>query len=139
MKKSLAKPAPHANKAADPAVNKKIHLALDWLSTQPENSLALVDELLAKDAGNPLLWVIATKANQRLGQFFQADECVDKALKIAPDYIEAIYAKSDLLYRSDRLAEAEIYLTDAVTRIGKSESRPLRSLFATVSAETEKI
>lgn len=138
MKKSLAKPAPHANKAAEPAVNKKIRLALDWLSTQPENSLALVDELLAKDVGNPLLWVIATKANQRLGQFFQADECVDKALKIAPDYIEAIYAKADLLYRSDRLAEAERYLTDAVTRIGKSESRPLRSLFATVLQKQKK-
>lgn len=138
MKKSLAKSAPHAQKAADPAVNKKIHLALDWLSTQPENTLALVDELLAKDAGNPLLWVIATKANQRLGQFFQADECVDKALKIAPDYIEAIYAKSDLLYRSDRLPEAEVYLTEAVTRIGKNDSRPLRSLYATVLQKQKK-
>lgn len=41
-------------------------------------------------------------------------------MKIDRTNVEAIYAKSDLLYRSDRLSEAEEYLTDAISRIDNS-------------------
>lgn len=136
MKKSLAKPV-LSKKNGDPA-NKKIHLAFDWLSTQPAHSLQLTNELLKKDPENPILWILATKANQRLGAFLMADDCINKALQIAPDYIEAIYAKSDLLYHSGRLEEAEIYLNDAVTRVEQRLARPLRALQATVLQALKK-
>lgn len=115
-----------------------MRLAVEWLSTRPDNALALVNELMVEHNENVLLWVIASRANQRLGQFFQAGECVDNALKLDPNNVEAIYAKSDLLYRSERLAEAEVYLTDAIARIDGNATRPLRLLHATILQKTKK-
>lgn len=138
MKKSSAKSFQNSNQSIDNALKDKMRLAVEWLSTQPENALALVNELMVEHKENLLLWVIASRANQRLGQFFQAGECVDKALKIDPNNVEAIYAKSDLLYRSERLAEAEVYLTDAITRIDGNATRPLRLLHATILQKTKK-
>lgn len=138
MKKSLAQSAINRNKNASNHHHKKIHQALDYLATEPAKSLKVIQELLAKDPSNPLLWVIATKANQRLGQFFAADECVKEALTLSPDYVEAIYAKSDLLYRSDRLDEAELFLSESVQRLDKETCRPLRSLHATVLQKTKQ-
>jgi D-3-phosphoglycerate dehydrogenase len=89
-------------------------------------------------SANYLLWVIAARAHQRLGQFVQAGECVDKALKIDPNNAEAIYAKSDLLYRSDRLNDAEKYLIEAIARLDTNSARPLRLLYATVLQKAKK-
>lgn len=138
MKKSFVKSAGSRHHPAHNPTHQQIHLALDWLSTHPANSLELTQSLLAADPENPLLWVIATKAHQRLGQFFQADECIGKALAFAPNFVEAIYAKSDLLYRSDRFEEAEIFLAKAVKTISPDEGRPLRSLYATVLQKMKK-
>lgn len=138
MKKSLAQSALNRNKNAVNPQHKKIHQALDFLATEPAKSLQIMQELLASDPSNPLLWVIATKANQRLGQFFAADECIKEALTLSPDYVEAIYAKSDLLYRSDRLDEAEVFLSESVQRLDKESCRPLRSLHATVLQKSKK-
>jgi tetratricopeptide (TPR) repeat protein len=108
------------------------------LSTQPEKSLNIANELLVEHSANYLLWVIAARAHQRLGQFVQAGECVDKALKIDPNNAEAIYAKSDLLYRSDRLNDAEKYLIEAIARLDTNSARPLRLLYATVLQKAKK-
>lgn len=137
MKKSSSRSSQISKQSLDNAVKEKMRLAVEWLSTRPENSLALVNELMV-DNHNNLLLVIAARANQRLGQFFQAGECIDKALKIDPTNVEAIYAKSDLLYRSERLAEAEEYLTDAISRIEGSATRPLRLLHATILQKAKK-
>ena len=138
MKKSLAQPKESRCKQAENPHHKQIHRALDCLATEPGRALQIIQKLLANDPENPLLWVIATKANQRLGQFFAADDCIQKALNLSPDYIEAIYAKSDLLYRSDRLAEAETFLSASVKKLDKTTCRPLRSLHATVLQKSKK-
>lgn len=138
MKKSYGKSFQNSNKNVNNTVNKKMHLAVDLLATKPENALTLVNELLVDNCDNPLLWVIATKANMRLGQFLQADECIEKALIIDPNNIDVIYAKSDLLYRSERLAEADAYLSNAITRTPSEVSRPLRLLYATIMQKTKK-
>ena len=132
MKKSVGNSSQKTNKTIDNTIDAKMRLAIEWLTTQPENALTLVNDLLESNNQNLLLWVIATRANTRLGQYFQAGECVDKALKIDANHIEAIYAKSDLLYRSERLVEAEVYLKDAITRTIGGTSRPLRLLYATI-------
>ena len=138
MKKSLAKPTKVKNTKTASAMKEKIQLAAELLSTQPANALQLLDKLLQQDSSNPLLWVLATKANQRLGQFFQAEECINNALGFAPDYIEAIYAKSDLLYRSERLHEAEEYLAQCIEKIDKKLTQRVRSLYATVLQKLKK-
>lgn len=138
MKKSVGNSSQKTNKTIDNTIDAKMRLAIEWLTTQPENALTLVNDLLESNNQNLLLWVIATRANTRLGQYFQAGECVDKALKIDANHIEAIYAKSDLLYRSERLVEAEVYLKDAITRTTGGTSRPLRLLYATILQKTKQ-
>ncbi|MBA0191909.1 MULTISPECIES: FkbM family methyltransferase [Pectobacterium] len=138
MKKSSEKAVVNKKKNADSATNQKIKLAAEWLSTQPGNALQLVTELLQRDEKNPLLLVIAGRAQQKLGNFFEAEQLINEALKHYPSYLEAIYAKADLLYRRERLEEAEIYLFDAIRMVAKYESRPLRSLQATVLQKLKK-
>ncbi len=138
MKKSPAKSFQNSEQPIDHSIKEKMRLAVEWLSTQPEKSLNVANELLVENATNYLLWVIAARAHQRLGQFFQAGECVDKALKIDSNNVEAIYAKSDLLYRSDRLAEAEEYLSTAIHQVEKNAANPLRLLLATVLQKSKK-
>ncbi|MFO3906265.1 FkbM family methyltransferase [Enterobacter hormaechei] len=138
MEKSFARSYKTSNKIVDNTVNKKMRLAVEWLEAQPDKALELVNELLTDNNENPLLWVIATRANLAIGEFSQADVCIDKALKIDPGNIEVIKAKSDLLYRCERMEEANVYLTDAITRITDSDSRPLRLLHATILQKTKK-
>ncbi|MCL6328454.1 tetratricopeptide repeat protein [Pectobacterium carotovorum subsp. carotovorum] len=138
MKKLPERTVAAKPKSSNSAVNKKIKLAAEWLATQPGNALQLVTELLQKDKKNPLLWVISGRAQQKLGNFFEAEQSIDEALKLHPSYLEAVYAKADLLYRRERLEEAEIYLFDVMHRVGKDESRPLRSLQATVFQKLKK-
>lgn len=125
-------------KSTEKSHHKKIHNALDYLANDPAKSLQMVQDLLSKDSDNPLLWVIATKAHQRLGQFAAADECIHKSLSISPDYIEAIYAKSDLLYRSERLEEAEQFLKESINKFDKTACRPLKALLATIFQNSKK-
>ncbi|MBQ4775578.1 O-linked N-acetylglucosamine transferase, SPINDLY family protein [Pectobacterium versatile] len=138
MKKSSEKAVVNKRKNADFATNQKIKLAAEWLSTQPGNALQLVTELLQKDEKNPLLLVIAGRAQQKLGNFFEAEQLINEALKLYPSYLEAIYAKADLLYRRERLEEAELYLSGVVNSAAKTESRPLRSLQGTVLQKLKK-
>ncbi|WP_168197589.1 FkbM family methyltransferase [Brenneria corticis] len=139
MKKSSARTVVAKKQNSHSAVkNKKIKLAAEWLSTQPENTLQLVTELLQKDAQNPLLLVIAGRAQQKLGNSFEAERYIDEALKIYPSYVEALHAKADLLYRRERVEEAETYLSDVLKRVPKEESRPLRAIQATVLQKLKK-
>ena len=138
MKKSFGKTSLKIDTTVDNAVNKKMRLAAEMLDSQPESALALTDELLVDNCENLLLWVVATKANLQLGRFTQANECVDKALSIDPNHVESIYAKSDLLYRSERLTEAELYLKESISRIPTAYSRPLRHLYATILQKQKK-
>ncbi|EHD22011.1 hypothetical protein BrE312_2631 [Brenneria sp. EniD312] len=138
MKKSSAKTVVAKQQNSHSAVNKKIKLAAEWLSIQPENALQLVTELLQKDTQNPLLLVIAGRAQQKLGNSFEAERYIDEALKIYPSYVEALHAKADLLYRRERLEEAEIFLSDVIKTVAKVESRPLRSIQATVLQKLKK-
>ncbi|MEI7125036.1 tetratricopeptide repeat protein [Pectobacterium versatile] len=138
MKKSSEKAVVNKKKNADSATNQKIKLAAEWLSTQPQNALQLVTELLQNDEKNPLLLVIAGRAQQKLGNFFEAEQSIDEALKLYPSYLEAIYAKADLLYRRARHEEAELYLSGVIKTVAKVESRPLRSLHATVLQKLKK-
>ncbi|URG50365.1 FkbM family methyltransferase [Pectobacterium quasiaquaticum] len=138
MKKSSKKSVVNKKKNPNSDVNKKVKLAAEWLSTQPGNALQLVTELLRNDEKNPLLLVIAARARQKLGNFFEAEQLIDDVLKLYPSYLEAIYAKADLLYRRERLEEAEIYLSSIIKAVAKAESRPLRSLYATVLQKLKK-
>jgi predicted O-linked N-acetylglucosamine transferase (SPINDLY family) len=138
MKKSSAKSFQNGKQSFDNTLKEQLRVAVEWLSTQPEKSLNIANELLVEHSANYLLWVIAARAHQRLGQFVQAGECVDKALKIDPNNAEAIYAKSDLLYRSDRLNDAEKYLIEAIARLDTNSARPLRLLYATVLQKAKK-
>ncbi|UEM40935.1 peptide-binding protein [Pectobacterium aquaticum] len=138
MKKSSEKAVVNKKKNADSATNQKIKLAAEWLSTQPGTALQLVTELLQKDEKNPLLLVIAGRAQQKLGNFFEATQSIDEALELYPSYLEAIYAKADLLYRRGMHEEAQIYLSDVIKTVSKVESRPLRSLHATVLQKLKK-
>ncbi len=131
-KKSRATPPAINNKNPINKVNYKVKRAAELLSTQPEHALQLAMDVLATDAENAYMWVVAMKAHQRLGQFSNAEECINKALEIYPGYIDAIYAKSDLLYESERFIEAEVYLLHTISRLSKKESRPLRTLLATI-------
>gem|GEM_PF-3504595 len=115
-----------------------MRLAVEWLDVQPAKALALVNDLLTENNDNILLWVIATRANLGLREFSQAEVCIEKALDIDPNHLEAIYAKSDLLYRCERLIEGEVFLTDAIPRITGGASRPLRLLYATILQKNKK-
>ncbi|SNY55537.1 O-linked N-acetylglucosamine transferase, SPINDLY family protein [Pantoea sp. GL120224-02] len=116
----------------------KIHRAVDLLSEKPAEALILAKELLCHDKNNPLLWVISARAQERIGDFFQAEESLNKALHFMPDYDEALYAKANLLYRRERFAEAELFLQGAIVKLNKEASRPLRSLLATVLQKLKK-
>ncbi len=113
MKKSLVTSVP--GKKMDSSTKEKIRLAAEWLPMQPARARHLLEELIEKDEGNPLLWVLMSKAHQRLETLIEAENCLNKALKIAPYYIEAVHAKADLLYSSGRLEEACRDLNEAVS------------------------
>jgi len=138
MEKSFASSYKSSNKTVDNTINKKMRLAVEWLEVQPAKALALVNDLLAENNDNILLWVIATRANLGLREFSQAEVCIEKAMDIDPNHLEAIYAKSDLLYRCERLIEGEAFLTDAIPRITGGASRPLRLLYATILQKNKK-
>lgn len=138
MKKSASKPVINNKKSTDSEFNAKIKRAVDLLSQNPADALILVNELIKKDEGNPLLWVISGRAHEKTGAFFEAEESLDKALKILPAYNEALYAKANLYYGRERFAEAEVFLQDAIPKLNHEESRPLRSLLATVFQKQKK-
>ncbi|XTZ39942.1 tetratricopeptide repeat protein [Salmonella enterica] len=138
MKKSSAVP-PVPNKHVSSAqINNKIKLAADMLTTQPDKALKIINELIEQDKGNPLLWVIAGRAYQKQGEFVKAERAVNEALNIIPDYIEALNAKANILYQTERLVECEEYLRSTLVRINSEHSRPLRSLLATVLQKSKK-
>ncbi|WP_286931852.1 tetratricopeptide repeat protein [Leclercia sp. UBA5958] len=138
MKKSSVKMVKKNNQSLDNTANNKMRLAIELLSSQPENALIIINELIVKDDENPLLWVIATKANIRLGKFLKAEASIDKALKLAPNDHEVIYAYSDLLFRSERLKEAETYLNEVLAVIEEEASLPLLSLKAVILQKAKK-
>ena len=113
MKKSLVTSTP--SKKMDSSTKEKIRSAAEWLPTQPARARQLLEELIEKDEGNPLLWVLMAKAYQRLERLTEAENCLNKALTIAPYYTEAVYAKADLLHSSGRLAEAIRDVNEAVS------------------------
>lgn len=136
MKKSLVKSA--SGKKLDSTTKKKIHSAAEWLSSEPARSLQLIMELVDQDAENPLLWVLMAKAHQQLGELVKAESCIDKALAITPNYTEAVYAKADLLYNSERFEEANNYLNDAVNHGACKSNREIRSLHAKLLLKLKK-
>lgn len=119
-------------------VRLKIHRAVDLLSQKPADALVLTAELLTTDEQNPLLWVISGRAQEKMGDFFQAEESLNKALLIKADYDEALYAKANLFYRRERFIEAEMFLLESIPKLSKDASRPLRSLLATVLQKLKK-
>ncbi len=132
MKKSASNTAITKQKSTDSGFNARIRRAADLLSQNPADALTLVSELILADESNPLLWVISGRANEKLGKFFEAEESLNKALELFPAYNEALYAKANLYYNRERYAESEIFLIEAIPKLGHEESRPLRSLLATV-------
>ncbi|WP_437612089.1 O-linked N-acetylglucosamine transferase family protein [Erwinia sp. V71] len=108
------------------------------MTQNPADALVLLNELLQRDAQNPLLWVLSGRAHERQGAFFEAEQSLNKALELYPSYNEALYAKANIFYNSDRMAEAEIFLQDAIKKLNHEESRPLRSLLATVLQKQKK-
>ncbi|MCH2682181.1 tetratricopeptide repeat protein [Leclercia adecarboxylata] len=138
MSKSTDKIASHYVNMSNAAVLKKIRQALLDLSTHPEKALSLINQLLSDGTNNALVYIIACKANQQLGRYSLAEESIEKALRIDPNSEEAIFTKADMLYKSDRVKDAENYLKDIVLRFGKKETRPLRALYATVLLKQKK-
>lgn len=116
----------------------KIQRAVDLLAQQPAEALALTTELLSRDDQNPLLWVVCGRAQEKVGDFFNADESLNKALSINANYDEALFAKGNLYYRQDRLDEAEVFLINAISKLDNETSRPLRSLLATIQQKLKK-
>lgn len=119
-------------------INDRMRLAVDLLKTSPAESNEIVNALLSNDPENPLLWVISCRANQWLGNIYLAEKSIDTALTLRPGYVEALYTKSDLLYRNDRFDEAESFITRAINGIGNTESRPLRALYGTILQKQKK-
>lgn len=113
MKKSLVTSTP--GKKMDSSTKEKIRQAAEWLPKQPARARQLLEKLIEKDEGNPLLWVLMAKAYQRLETLTEAENCLNKALTIAPYYTEAVYAKAELLYSSGRLEEACCEINEAIS------------------------
>ncbi|QUG76161.1 tetratricopeptide repeat protein [Erwinia sp. E602] len=138
MKKSTSGSALSTPPATDPAVAAQLRRAMEILSEKPQESLAIVTPLLKKNAHNSLVWVVASRTWEKLGKYFDAEEAVEKALTLTPDYSEALYAKANLLYVRERFDEAEIFLAEAIGRVNDDESRPLRTLRATILQKQKK-
>ena len=138
MKKSASRPVINKKNSAGSEFNVKIRRAADLMTKSPADALVLLNELLQRDAQNPLLWVLSGRAHERQGDYFEAEQSLNKALELFPAYNEALYAKANVLYNSDRMPEAEIFLRDAIAKLNHEESRPLRSLFATVLQQQKK-
>ncbi|MXP52293.1 FkbM family methyltransferase [Pantoea sp. Seng] len=116
----------------------EIHRAVDFLSQQPAKTVQITSVLLKSDPNNPLIWVIHGRALEKTGDFYQAEESINKALNIKADYDEALYAKANLLYNRDRLEESELFLVEALPKLTGEASRPLRALLATVLQKLKK-
>ncbi|MBJ6421161.1 hypothetical protein [Enterobacter roggenkampii] len=54
MKKSPATSFPNSKQAINNLLNEKMRLAVDWLTTSPQDSLALVNELMVNNKDNIL-------------------------------------------------------------------------------------
>jgi len=116
----------------------KVEQAYELLSKNPEMALQQLKKIISSNQKVPVLWVLAGRAYQRLGQFSDAEKCINRALILQPDYPEALYALADLMFVAERYNELEIFLTDKIRVLSIDLSLPLRALLANVFQKNKR-
>ncbi|MFC7776985.1 hypothetical protein ACFQW4_07900 [Pantoea sp. GCM10028869] len=112
--------------------------ALELLERHPIDALNIIVPLQDKYSDHPLMWVVLARVYEQLGKFVEAAETVEKALVLNPLLSEALYVKANGLYKKERFEEAQLFLENIVPKLKKTESRPLRTLLATVLQKLKK-
>lgn len=112
--------------------------AVELLAHNPQESLTLVSEILDSHKEHSLAWVVASRTYERLGRNFEAEDAIEKALKIDPFSNDALYAKANILFKCERFDEAVDYLNESIPSVSIVESRPLRALRATILQKQKK-
>ncbi|WP_312415196.1 tetratricopeptide repeat protein [Pseudescherichia sp.] len=136
MKKSLIDVI--ARKKTDSTIKEDIRLATQSLQAEPAKTLEITRELLAQGVENPELWVLMSKAYQRLGAFAEAESCINTALGKDPYGSDAVYTKADLLYLSERSEEAVDYLNAVINSGNCTRDQRILSLQALLSLKLKR-
>lgn len=136
MKQRLAWPA--APKKTTPAYKGKTEQALAYLSDQPEKTLQIAQKLVNQNSNDPFLHLLIGRAHQKMGNFPQAEKSYNHALELNQYYEDAIHARVDLLYQSERYDEAVTVLNNAITALGKSQSLGFRAFLASTLLKQKK-
>lgn len=137
MKKSYDGPA-ITKKKVDAHSDSKIKRAIKLLDSQPEEAMRLFNGMLEKMPENALLWMYCGLAHQQLGELAQAEECLNRSISISPNNSKSLYAKSRLLFVSERFSEAESFIRQCMSVLTNSEVRLLSSLLAIVLQKLKK-
>lgn len=125
-------------KKIDVRINLKMNKAIDLLDTHPQRALEIFNDMLQKIPSNADLWMYCGLANQQLGEFFQAEECLNKSLALSPKNSKALYAKARFFYVCERYKEAELFIRECIPLLTMKEAMPLRSLLAIVLQKLKK-
>ena len=117
---------------------KKIEEIFGSLDNEPTKALQLAQNLASQNSKDPLTLFLIGQAYFALGSYTLAEQSYNEALALDTGYINALYAKVELLYHTERYTEAERLLNDILAFVNKSDAIRFRSFQATVFLKQKK-
>jgi tetratricopeptide (TPR) repeat protein len=87
---------------------------------QPDKAKKVLDEYLAKEPKNPLLWEMAGRFHLAKGEPAEAETAFLKAIELAPDFTEPYYQLGILYISQKKLPEADAKLSKVIEKNDKN-------------------
>jgi tetratricopeptide (TPR) repeat protein len=100
------------------AVNEYLFALL--AAKQPEKAKKVLDEYVAKEPKNPLLWETAGRVHLAMRQPAEAETAFLKAIELAPDFTQPYYQLGVLYIAQKKLPEADAKLSKVIEKNEKN-------------------
>ncbi|WP_338671021.1 hypothetical protein V8Z79_08130 [Pantoea dispersa] len=116
----------------------QLKLANNLIDNDPAKAIEILDKLSSTETHNPLVWVLLGKASEKTGSFQSAYKNYDRALLEDPYYVEALYAKANLLFDEDKVDDAEVFLENSIGILKGKDTLRFELLLAAVYQKLKK-
>lgn len=108
------------------------------LEAQPVKALEAVSLLLKEYENNVELIVLSGRLHRIINKYHDAEVFYNRALSIQPMYVDAINAKTSMLYSQERFDELDEFLSAIIPLLSKEKSVVLRPIQAMVYQKKKK-